>query len=308
MTDAQDPQENITETPSAPIKKVYFLQRTYQRLSRFWAIFTLIAFLLGSFGGYVVNEQRHAAHDTGSAVSENTHEADMAEMAHQVNPPDGYTLPASYGAIGPALIAAGAFEYDVFVQVYEQAGQPLSEKELAILTQGSDEAITINRQNAYFLLNLFWAFGLTNRNRILTDGPIVERSDGKVEDFASTGGWSLAAKPIPELFASAEIVALTPEQQKLVEKVAQDVFRPCCNNPTHFPDCNHGMAMLGLLELMASQEASEKELFEAAKYVNAFWYPSQYMELATFFQSTMNQEYGDVAPQTVVGGAYSSGS
>ena len=30
-------------------------------------------------------------------------------------------------------------------------------------------------------------------------------------------------------------------------KIAKGIYRPCCNNSTYFPDCNHGMAMLGLL-------------------------------------------------------------
>lgn len=44
-----------------------------------------------------------------------------------------------------------------------------------------------------------------------------------------------------------------------VEEVAAAVYRPCCNNHTPFPGCNHGMAMLGLLELMAPQRASADE-------------------------------------------------
>ena len=51
------------------------------------------------------------------------------------------------------------------------------------------------------------------------------------------------------------------------ERAAPFVYRPCCDNATHFPDCNHGMAMLGLLELMAAQGASEEEMFAAARDV-----------------------------------------
>ena len=74
--------------------------------------------------------------------------------------------------------------------------------------------------------------------------------------FASTGGWTLGVKKATELYASTKIMSLTDEQQARLLEVASQVYRPCCNNPTHFPDCNHGMAMLGLLELMASQDAS----------------------------------------------------
>ena len=81
---------------------------------------------------------------------------------------------------------------------------------------------------------------------------MVQSSNGHFEKFSSTGGWTLAAKPITELYASLDLIPLTAEEQKMVEEVAAAVYRSCCNNSTFFPDCNHSMAMLGLLELMAS--------------------------------------------------------
>lgn len=50
------------------------------------------------------------------------------------------------------------------------------------------------------------------------------------------------------------------------------------------------MAMLGLLELMASQGASVDEMFQAAKYANAYWYPQQSLELATYFKAAQKAE------------------
>jgi hypothetical protein len=49
------------------------------------------------------------------------------------------------------------------------------------------------------------------------------------------------------------------------------------------------MAMLGLLQLMASQD----EMFETAKYFNAFWYPSQTFEIATFYKEAMSLVFFD---------------
>jgi hypothetical protein len=111
----------------------------------------------------------------------------------------------------------------------------------------------IHQENQHFLLNLFWAFGLANQNRVLTEGQMMSNGKEEVVRFASTGGWTLARKPLLEIYSRYPIVSLTEEQQKRLEEVAQGVYRPCCDNPTHFPDCNHGMAMLGLLELMASR-------------------------------------------------------
>jgi hypothetical protein len=129
---------------------------------------------------------------------------------------------------------------------------------------------------------------------------MVQNSDGKFENFASTGGWRLATKPITELYASLDLIPLTKEQQKFVEEVAQSVYRPCCNNPTHFPDCNHGMAMLGILELMASQGATVDEMFEAAKYVNAYWFPQQTLEAALYLKANQEIDFADADPRLVV--------
>ena len=229
-------------------------------------------------------------------------------LYEQINPKDGYNLSVSYGDLGPQLLASGVINYDAFVAIYQNAGSPLSAEQIEILKNGSDQEITINSQNAYYLLNFFWAVGLANQNAILTEGPMVQNSDGKFENFASTGGWSLATKPITELYASLDLIPLTEEQQKLVEEVAQGVYRPCCDNPTHFPDCNHGMAMLGILELMASQGATADQMFEAAKYVNAYWFPQQTMEVALYLKANQNVDFAEADPRLVVGKTIASAS
>lgn len=221
----------------------------------------------------------------------------------RVNLPTSYTLPARFGTIGPRLLAAGAIDYDRFVQ----AAQPLTDEQAKILNSASDSLIVIGQRNAYFLLDLFWAVGLTNRNRILTGGPLAQYGRGQVDNLASTGGWTLGKMTPVELLASAPLINLTPKQQEAVEAVAAAVYRPCCNNATLFPDCNHGMAMLGLLELMASQGASNKEMLEAAKYVNAFWFPQQTLELAMYFKVNRQLEFAQIDPGEMVGAQYSSG-
>ena len=159
----------------------------------------------------------------------------------------------------------------------------------------------IDRQNAHFLLNLFWAFGLTNQSPVLQTGPMAQYKHGDVSGFASIAGWTLGAKPATTLYGSVPIVELTAEQAAWVEEVASAVYRPCCANPTWFPDCNHGMAMLGLLELMASQGATIDDMFTAAKYVNAFWFPQQTLELATYVKASQGLDFAKADPQMIVG-------
>ena len=225
-----------------------------------------------------------------------------------VHLPGSYKLPVAYGQLGPELIKAGAFDLAGFVEVFDRSGHPLNGGQMAVLKDGSDALITIDNNNAHFLLNFFWAVGLANRNPILLEGPIQEQSGGQIEKFASTGGWILATRPITEVFASLPLITLTAVQQQRLEEVASAVYRPCCGNDTAFPDCNHGMAMLGLLELMAAQNATVDEMFEAAKYVNAFWFPQQSAEVAMYFNATQNLEFAAVEPREIVGRAMFSAS
>ena len=125
-------------------------------------------------------------------------------------------------------------------------------------------------------LNVLWAFGLANKNEILEIGPMMAAEyGGDPSRFASTGGWTLAAGTAMDHYSMHRFVTLTPEQQGRVERTSKNIYRPCCKNPAYFPDCNHGMAMLGALEIMASQGASEKEMYRIAKELNRQWFPPE---------------------------------
>ena len=266
-----------------------------------WMVVASIAvFLLGLGAGYLQWGKDETA--------ELKQQKEATELSEQISPKDGYTLPVSYGDLGPQLVEGGVIDFDVFAAIYEQSGNPLSPEEIAVLKDGSDKEIVINAKNAHFVLNFFWAVGLANRNSILTEGPMVALSNGQIEGFASTGCWGLASKPVTEIYASMDLISLTPEQQKLVQGVAEQVYRPCCNNHTAFPDCNHGMAMLGILELMASKGATANQMFEAAKYINAYWFPQQTLETAMYLKANQNIDFADADAKLVVGNQISSAS
>jgi hypothetical protein len=312
--------EHSQANQTAPQSKGQPEQVSLTRLgTRASAIILLLVYALGLGSGYLVwgrasitplvtTNQASASSSAGnSKATTGPALEEQASVISQISIPDGYTLPVSFGDIGPRLLEAGAIDYDRFVQVYTQAGQPLSQAQLKILSEGSNAPIIIDRDNAYFLLNFFWALGLANQNPILEEGAMMQYGEGEVGRFASTGGWTIGAKPATELYSSAPIILLTPEQQARLEQVASAVYRPCCNNPTSFPDCNHGMAMLGLLELLASQDASADELFETAKYANAFWFPQQTLEMALFFKAAKNQDFAEVDAREMVGRSFASG-
>ena len=277
-------------------------------LRRYWAVLALITYIAGLGSGYMLWGSAMAGNNPGGGETASGGHDEMSVLIDQVNPPEGYELPIRYGDFAPKLVAAGVIDYAGFVRLYQEAGSLLSEQQITILTKGNDAPVIINKENQHFLLNLFWALGLANQNKILTDGPMMRNGKEQVVNFASTGGWTLAAKPIADLYASQSIISLTGEQQERLEQVAAGVYRPCCDNPTLFPDCNHGMAMLGLLELMASQGASVGEMFEAAKYANAFWFPQQSLELAVLFKMAKNVEFAQVDASQVVGQQLFSGS
>lgn len=284
-------------------------------LRRIHPAFVLGSFLLGLLVGYQVRGQPMGAQplpdpaDPANANQAGTKGAvELSALLSQVNPPEGYALPARYGDLGPRLVASGAIDYDALVALYKQAGDPLDAAQLEILTRGSDAPIVITAENAHFLLNFFWAVGLANKNTILTEGPMTQYSEGNIERFASTGGWTLSSRPVGTLYASVDLIPLAAEQQLRVEEAAALIYRPCCDNSTLFPDCNHGMAMLGLLQLMASRGASVDEMLMAAKYVNAYWFPQQALETAVYLVASQGIEFTQADPRTVTGSTLASGS
>jgi len=213
-------------------------------------------------------------------------------------------LPVRWGDLGAKMASVGAIDAKKLEALYASRGG-LSEEEKKLLYDSDNDFLKITPQNSGFLLNLFWALGLANKNPILETGPMAQYGD--MGNFASTGGWTLAKEGAMDHYSRHKFFNLTPEQQKLVERVSKNIYRPCCDNPTHFPDCNHGMAMLGLLELMASQGISEQEMYEAALQVNALWFLEEYSTIARYLASK-NQTLWAADPKEILGRDYSSAS
>ncbi len=261
--------------------------------------FLIVGFLLGYFGPKLTLQFK-------SSSAAKTAEQERSDIFAQINPEKGYLLNSSYGYLGPKMVTAGIIDLNKFKNVYAQANQALTQNELNILTNGSNKKIAINRQNSYFLLNFFWAVGLGNKTSILTNGDMTKYGQNQVGNFASTGGWSLAAGNPIDYYAKSNLVSLTPAQEAKVLAVSSNIYRPCCNNPTSFPDCNHGMALLGLLEVMAAQGSSENQMYEAAKYFNAFWFPTNYYDLAVYFKNKDGKSFAEVPGEVILGKDYSS--
>lgn len=156
-------------------------------------------------------------------------------------------------------------------------------------------------------LNLLWAFGLADKNQILDSGTISDLRYGGPMNMASVGGWTVSDGSPADHMSKHGYVTLTANQQALVEKVSRGIYRPCCNNSTYFPDCNHGMAMLGLLEYLAAQGATEDEMWSAALTANMNWFPDAYQTIAQYMKEK-GIDGKSVSPQEILGADYSSAS
>lgn len=162
----------------------------------------------------------------------------------------------------------------------------------------------ITAQNAKPYVDLLWPVGLANRMAANAGSPL----NGPDRDgFASTGGWTLGrAANGGAYFNSVPAVVLSPSAEALVTRIAQGTYRPCCDNPTFFQDCNHGSALLGLLALGAAQGLDEDALYREALAFNAFWFPAQYTQLAMYFRIALDTRWSEADPRLLLGPRYSS--
>ncbi len=197
---------------------------------------------------------------------------------------ESVTIPVRWGDLGIKMVNAGVIDKAQLEGLYsDRGGLDLASKKL--LEPAYNGNLTITTENSGFILNLLWALGLGNKNNVLENGPMSNPQYESPVQLASVGGWTIASGDPMDHYSKHAFITLTSEQQNLVERVAKNIYRPCCNNFTYFPDCNHGMAMLGLLELMAAQGLTEDEMYKIALEVNALWFPDNYANIAKYFES-----------------------
>jgi len=241
---------------------------------------------------------------SNQAINENA--AIIATLENKVIPPSGVVLPVVWGDFGVELVDAGVIDADKLISLYRDRGL-FEDSYTALLLGRNNGKLKITRDNASYWLNLLWAFGLANKNRILETNEMLNSENGGAGRFASTGGWTLAKGDPMDHYNQHNFVELTTNQQAVVDRMAHGIYRPCCNNSTYFPDCNHGMAMLGLLELMAFQDVPEDEMWRMALAVNSYWFSDTYLTIAQYFNN-QNIDWDNADPKVILGEEYSSAS
>ena len=190
-----------------------------------------------------------------------------------------------------------------FFAVARQRGAP-PEHLATVLSEAAEAPIVLTEATAGYLVNLLWPLGLS---KYMAGNQMSPINGDSLYNLASTGGWTLGgAANGGEFFNTFPIVPLTPEQEYWVINIAKSTYRPCCDNSTFFQDCNHGSALLGLLQLGASQGLSEAELYREALAFNSFWFPDTYIKTALYFEVFKQVEWQDVDAKVVMGFEYSA--
>ncbi len=238
-----------------------------------------------------------------AVMEQNNPGALVEKITRQVMPANGYTTSLSWGDIGEKLVEAGAIDMEKYEEIF--TSNTNGKQDLDIFSGNKDKSIAINENNSRLVVNTLWALGLVNKSKVLDEGPMAT-GETPTENFASTAGWTLGTKQAMELYSSEEIIPLNDEQQEQVQKIAENVFRPCCGNSTAFPDCNHGMAALGYIEIAVANGLSEAQIYKDLLAFNSFWFPTTYVEMAVFFEKEEGLSWEAVDAKLALSADYSS--
>lgn len=224
-------------------------------------------------------------------------------LRDDVVPRGGIATPIAFGDTIQTMIVGGVLDPDKYRALYKHAGglPPWVED---LLARPSERTIVFSPATAPHLLNLLWPLGLATRASFNRESPLHTL---RVPMFASTGGWSLGRDNRGfAYFDSHETLRFDPGQENLVLRIAVRSFRPCCDNSAFFQDCNHGSALLGLIELAASQGLPEEEIERAALVANSYWFADTYVGTALYFSSLQGRSWASISPKVLLSADFSS--
>ncbi|MFA5932884.1 MAG: hypothetical protein WCV81_01305 [Microgenomates group bacterium] len=226
---------------------------------------------------------------------------DLAKLQEEVIPQKGFVFNFKWGDMGKKLIDDGVIDETKLAKAL--TGTENMPPEFKKYLDGSVQQIELNSSNSQFWVDVLWGLGLANKNELLEKGPMVE--EGRIANFASTGGFTIGPKNPMNVYSKFSYIKLTPDQQARVVKVAGGIYRPCCGNSTAFPDCNHGMAALALVELMVSQNFSDEEIYKTVLRFNSFWFPQTYLDVSYHFAKN-NRDFKAVPASEILSKTFSS--
>ena len=224
----------------------------------------------------------------------------VPNIYEEVVPEKGIDTGVTFGDALQKVIAAGALDPEK-LRAQRRALPDWVER---LLAGPSEEPIVFTRERAPYLVNLLWPIGLSNRTVFNRESPI---NTNHLSGFASTGGWTLGRAPKGSVYFDAvDAVPLTERQAFLALAIATNTFRPCCDNSTFFQDCNHGSALLGLIELAVSHGRTADAVYRSALAANSFWFPEKYVRVAQYFSRVEKRSWKRVSAPQVLGATFST--
>ncbi len=278
------------------IKRKYFKINLFLKVLLITLI-PLSTFLLGILYEKIVSERNI---NEEFEVSQNVNNGNLISLQSKVIK-ENYVFKIKWGDLGKRMVEDGVIDKGKFAQAIT-GGEELP-KDLDKYFKDGQNKIEVNQKNAQFWVDVLWGLGLANKNKILEEGDMM--ADGDASNFASTGGWTIGVGDPMNHYSGHSYISLSDKQQKTVEEIAGNIYRPCCGNSTAFPDCNHGMAMLGLIELMVLQGSSEEEIYKTALAFNTYWFPQTYLDIAYHFEKN-GRDYLKVSPKELLSKTFSS--
>ena len=103
-----------------------------------------------------------------STVKPNTFKSVQSSALNTLSTRIDIELPARWGDLGKQLTESGVIDAKKFEELYVARGG-LKEYEKNLLYGEDNGNLIINKENAGVILNLLWALGLANENKILTE-------------------------------------------------------------------------------------------------------------------------------------------
>ena len=260
----------------------------------------IAAFFSGMLASRVLEAKRKQDIKNQQIYSQKQQEITLQKLQDNVVK-EKYIFNIKWGDLGKKMIEDGVIDKTKFATAI--TGKDELPKDLDKYFSDGQNKIELTQANSQFWVDILWGLGLANKNGILEKGQMVE--GGNEGNFASTGGWTIGAKQPMDIYSKYQYITLSEKQQKIVEEIAGNIYRPCCGNSTAFPDCNHGMAMLGLIELMVSQNFSKEEIYKTALAFNVYWFPQTYLDIAYHFDKA-GQDYSKKSPKELLSKTFSS--
>ena len=286
------------------------LPKNYGRLlnKNYFLLFLLviIAFLSGFIIERNVRSRAEVRQQTKTASIQNTSanaapsEVNITKLQGEVIK-KGYVFKIKWGDLGKKMVEDGVIDKQKLAKAV--TGTDNLPQNMDKYLSENQNSIELSQDNAQFWVDVLWGLGLANNNLILNSGPMVE--GGNTGGFASIAGYTIGLNQPMNIYSKYQYINLSKDQENEVYEIASNVYRPCCGNSTAFPDCNHGMAALGLIELMVSQNFSKDDIYKTVLAFNTYWFPQIYLDTAYYFQQN-GRDYSEVSAQELLSKTFSS--